>query len=127
MKPVLILAFIVLATKAQTQDSFKLNSTQVREMAEIDTSYLRDMFGIRERAETGYNEPKHIHYQHKYTIMGRLKALRKILTPEQYQHIIQTRYDISPDREWLAAFYKKNKLMPIEQVVKKLEEQSASH
>ena len=118
MKCILIFVFLLSSTGIWSQsDSLraaKLTSGQIQQMAAIDTEYLHDMAGIRERAETNYNEPKHIHLQHKYSLLRRLRAFRKILSPEQYEQVVKAKFDIAPDKDWLATFYKKNKLVPIE-------------
>jgi hypothetical protein len=99
----------------------QLTNGQVMEIIEIDTAYLKDMEGIRDRADTGYNPPKHIQYQHKYTLLRRFRAYKELLTPEQYVKIRALRFDIYRYSNWLADFYKKNNLPPIGEALAKLE------
>ena len=101
----------------------ELSREQKETLIEINGYYLNDMDGIKDRADTGYNPPRHIQYQHVYTLIRRLKALEKLLTPEQYKKIREIDFDIYPFKEWLAAFYKRNKLPTIEAAVAKREMQ----
>lgn len=96
-----------------------LSSEQKFQVLEIDKSYLNDMNGIKGRAETGYNPPKHIQHQHAHTIMRHMKALKEVLNAEQFKKIQEMRYDIYPYKDWLTAFYKKNKLPTLQQAVEK--------
>lgn len=104
-----------------------LSSEQKFQVLEIDKSYLDDMNGIKDRAETGYNPPKHIQHQHAYTLLRHIIALEKVLSAEQFKKIQEMRYDIYLYKDWLTAFYKKNKLPTVEQAVEKRMRQSKSN
>lgn len=100
-----------------------LTQKQKMELKKIDLAYLKEADGKRHRAETGYNDPKHIQYQHVMNVLRRFEAMKQILSEEQYLQIRNAQFDIYPHREWMQDFYRKNKLPTIEEAVRKKEEQ----
>lgn len=96
-----------------------ITSQQVLKLMQIDTVYLQEMENMKEEAETRYNPPHAIQLQHKYSLLRRLNGYKSILDEEQYSKIKKLRFDIYPYKEWMASFYKKNKLTTIEDAVEK--------
>ena len=125
------LAFFLLifdTSKAQLRlgvDSIKkelqLTNEQVMKIVQIDSAYVLDMEGMKSRAETGYNPPKDIQYQHKFILLRRFKAYKELLNADQYEKMRILRFDIYRNSKWLADFYKKSKLPTIEEALAKLE------
>lgn len=94
-----------------------ITSQQVLKLMQIDTVYLQEMENKKEEAETGYNPPHAIQLQHTYSLLRRLKGYRNVLTEEQYSKMKKLRFDIYPYKEWMDAFYKKNKRPPIKEAI----------
>lgn len=135
MKILLIIAYIIFGfcSSAQVSD-FKdslyvelgLTRDQRSKINKINDSYLKDMEGIKDRADTGYNPPKHVQYQHAHCLRRRFRDMKNVTTPEQYEKLRSLRFDIYQHADWLVNFYKKNKLPSIEQAVAVLESKYAS-
>ena len=109
------------------KEGLALTREQKSNLQKIDEAYLQDMEGIKDRADTGYNPPKHIQHQHAHILLRRFRDIKKVISTEQYEILRRLRFDIYEHKDWLVAFYKKNKLPTIEQAVAKRETQSSSN
>jgi hypothetical protein len=103
----------------QLRQELSFSSHQIIKLVQLDTMYLQEMENRKEEAETNYNPPRGIQLQHKYCLLRRLRGYQEILTEEQFSKMKKLRFDIYPYKEWMATFYKKNKLSTIEEVVEK--------
>lgn len=101
----------------QLKQELNLTSNQIIKLVQFDTVYLQEMQNRKEEAETAYNPPHAIQLQHKYSLLRRLRGYKSILDEEQYIKMKKLRFDIYPYKEWMAAFYKKNKLPPIKEAI----------
>lgn len=124
-----VLLFLSMHLQAQLHaaepfaETLHITAQQKAQVKKADDTYLHEMSTMRHRAATGYNAPKHIQLQHVFSLIRRLELLEQILTPEQFAHLQQHYFDIAPDKNWLAAFYKKHGLLPIEAAVAKKQQQ----